>query len=32
VKLRKGGLAAIEEETLLALLDPAQLRAIAAAR
>jgi phosphohistidine phosphatase len=32
VKLRKGGLAAIEERTLLALLDPAQLRAIAAAR
>jgi len=32
VKLRKGGLAAIEEGTLLALLAPAQLRAIAAAR
>ena len=32
VKLKKGGLAAIEEGTLLALLEPAQLRAIAAAR
>jgi phosphohistidine phosphatase len=32
VKLRKGGLAAIEEGTLTALLGPAQLRAIAAGR
>jgi phosphohistidine phosphatase len=31
VKLRKGGLAAIEDGTLIALLGPAELRAIAAA-
>ena len=32
VKLKKGGLAAIEDGTLIALLTPAQLDAIAAAR
>jgi phosphohistidine phosphatase len=32
VKLQKGGLAAIEDRTLIALLTPAQLGAIAAAR
>jgi phosphohistidine phosphatase len=32
VKLKKGGLAAIEDGTLIALLTPAQLGAIAAAR